>query len=184
MRRALLGSLMGALLSAALPAAVAAQASFDSVAAHLKPGQHVRVHASGGPRLEGRLAAVTTPPSILQITVGDTVQSVGAADSLWVRSSATVPGMVAGGAGLGLAGAVIFQGVCNSEGSGPGSVCNAGVLTIASVGAGVLLGAAIGSGIHSWHLRYPSPPAGVGLVPLPGARLGIAVLLRSPARVR
>src|SRR5262245_14486682 len=65
--RKLLGSLMGAgaLLVAAPPAAVRAQTSFDSVAAHLKPGQHVRVHASGGPRLEGPLAAVATAPPVL-----------------------------------------------------------------------------------------------------------------------
>ncbi|HKA60384.1 MAG TPA: hypothetical protein VKD28_17335 [Gemmatimonadales bacterium] len=181
--RRLLGSLMGALLAAALPAVVRAQASFDSIAAHLKPGQHVRVRASGGPRLEGRLAAVTTAPTVLQITAGDTVQSVRVADSLWVRGNRTVTGLVVGGAAFALAGAVVFPSLCG-DGGGPGSSCNAGALTIASAGAGALLGVAIGSGIHTWRLRYASSPAGVGLVPLPGARLGIAVLLRSPAGAR
>lgn len=176
--------LLVAALLLPLPAAVRAQASLDSIAAHLKPGQQVRVHASGGPRLEGRFAAFTNAPPVLRITVGDTVQSVRLADSLWVRSSATVTGMLVGGIVLGAAGAVGSQGACNSEGSGPGSVCNAGAVTIASAAAGALLGAAIGSGIHHWHLRYPSSPAGVALAPLPGPRVGIAVLLHAPARAR
>jgi len=161
-----------------LPAAVPAQASFDSIAAHLKPGQHVRVHASGGPRLEGRFAAFTTAPPVFEITVGETVQSVRVADSLWVRGSATVTGLVVGAAVFGVAGAIVVPSLCTGE------VCNSGALTFASAGVGALLGAAIGSGIHHWRLRYPSPPAAVGLVPLPGVRLGIAVLLQSPARAR
>jgi len=165
-----------------LPAAVRAQASFDSVAVHLKPGQHVRVHASGGPRLEGRFAAFTNAPPVLQITVGDTVQSVRVADSLWVRGSATVTGLVVGAAVLGLAGAVVGVPLCEAESEGS---CNSGASILASAAAGALLGAAIGSGIHHWHLRYPSsPPAGVGLVPLPGARLGIAFRLQYPTRGR
>lgn len=174
----LLGSLMGALLAAALPPEVRAQASFDSIAAHLKPGQQIRVHASGGPRLEGRFAAFTSAPLALQMTVADTVQSVRGADSLWVRSSATVPGTFVGGAVFGVAGAIVLPSLCTGE------ICNGGALTLASVGVGALLGAAIGSGIHHWHLRYPSSPAGVALAPLPGPRLGIAVLLQSPERAR
>jgi hypothetical protein len=161
-----------------LPGAVRAQGSLDSVAVHLKPGQHVRVHASGGPRLEGRYAAFTNAPPVFQITVGDSVRSVRVADSVWVRGSATVTGLVVGAAVSGVAGAIVLPSLCTGE------LCNSGALTLASAGVGALLGAAIGSGIHHWRLRYPSPPAAVDLVPLPGARLGIAVLLHTPPRAR
>src|ERR1043166_5110064 len=174
--------LLVAALLLLLPPAVRAQASFDSVAVQLKPGQQVRVHASGGPRLEGRFAAFTNAPPVFQITVGDTVQSVRGADSLWVRSSATVTGLVVGAAVLGLAGAVVGVPLC--EAAGEGSCNDSGALILASAGIGALVGAAIGSGIHHWHLRYPSSPAGVALAPLPGPRLGIAVLLHTPPRAR
>lgn len=167
------------------PVSLVAQASLDSVARRLKPGQTVRLHSQTGHRVEGRFAAYQPDPSVMQLTVRDTTLSFAEIDSIWVRRSGAKTGAIVGAVGVGVPSAILWSSLCN--GLSDTSDCAQGVvvgLTVAGAAVGALLGAAIGSATSHWQVRYASPRIALKVTPLPAQRFGVGFSMRLPAVIR
>lgn len=169
-----------------VPASLAAQATLDSVAARITPGQLVRLRSQDGQRVEGRFAGYTPATHTLQLAVGDTSISVTIIDSLWVRGNAANTGAIVGAFVVGVPSAVFWGTVCSYGSDGPG--CDewgtVAALTAAGAGVGALLGAAIGSASRRWRLRYARPTLSLSLIPLPEHRVGTGVSIPFAIRIR
>ena len=169
-----------------VPASLAAQATLDSVAGRLKPGQLLRLRSQDGQRVEGRFAVYTPAPPTLQLGMGDTAISVTRIDSLWVRGNASKTGAIVGAFALGVPSAVFWGALCEglSEGTGCDAWGTVAALTAAGAGVGALLGAVIGSASPRWQLRYARPRVSLRLTPLPEHRVGTGVSIPFTLRIR
>lgn len=162
-----------------LPASLAAQATLDSVARQLKPGQTVRLHLQTGQRAEGRFTAYQSDSSIVRLAMRDTTLPFAMIDSIWVRKTGAKTGAIVGAVAVGVPSALVWEAFCNLAGDGEcGQWAAVAGLTVASAGVGALLGAAIGSASSHWQLRYPSPRVALKVAPLPARRLGIGLSIR------
>jgi hypothetical protein len=173
------------LLLTVVPAALATQVTIDSVAGHLRAGQHVRLHVRGGQRLEGQFAVHVLAPPAVRLRAADTLLPLETVDSLWVRGRATKTGAIVGAVVVGVPSAVFWWTACSiiveSECTSWGLVAG---LTAASAGVGALVGAGIGTAFPRWHLRYAETTVGLSLTPLPHHRAGVGVSLPFRARLR
>jgi len=146
-----------ALFLAAAPS-LAAQAP-ESVLAPLVPKTSlVRLRAQGV-EMTGRLIALTSGVATLHTESGNRTANLASVDSVWVRGHAAgtgaIVGMVSGTVLLGVFGALIAEGVCDSadcSGEWAKGALAGGVMGAA---AGALLGAGIGALIPKWRLRFP-----------------------------
>lgn len=163
-----------------VPPSLAAQATPDSVASQLWAGQRIRLHLRDGQRVEGRFAAYAPGSPALRISGADTLIVVEMIDSLWVRGSAAKNGAIIGAVIVGVPSAILFGVVCVALGEGDGCSAWGYVvgLTAAGAGVGALLGAAIGSAVPRWRLRYASASVGLKMTPLPEHRVGVGVSLQ------
>jgi hypothetical protein len=130
------------------------------IAATLKlhPGQQVRVALPETGRVPG--VATMLPGGRLTVLAADDHRelSLGLADTVWVRKSAWVPGLVVGGvlgAGFGAFAGAVAQGVCEYDCPSTGEVVAVSAVT-AALGAG--LGAAIGALIPKWKRSWVDSP--------------------------
>jgi hypothetical protein len=169
-----------------LPASLAAQATLDSVARQLKPGQSVRLHSPTGQRVEGRFTVYYPDPPVLQLAMKDTTIPLAMIDSIWVRKTGAKTGAIVGAVALGVPSALFWGALCTglSEGEGCGQWGAVAGLTMAGAGVGALLGAAIGSASSRWQLRYASPRVALKVNPLPAQRLGVGLSIRLAAVIR
>ena len=161
MRRASRALLLVAALVTCLPAARAvaqdvaeARSSQIAAAARLHQGQTVRLSLPGVGRVPGKVTML--PGGRLTVLAADDQRelSLGLADTLWVRKSAWVPGLVVGavlGAGFGAFAGAVAQGVCEYDCPSTGEVIGVSAVT-AALGAG--LGAAIGALIPKWKRSW------------------------------
>lgn len=122
-------------------------------------GSAVWVASPGNRQIEGRLRRVTDSSLVLGMGDRELILPILASDTVWVRGRATQRGAKVGGTvGLLLIGAVttLFLVTCRDGTDDPctgiGGLVPAGLIT---VGAGGLLGAAVGSLIPQWHRRLP-----------------------------
>jgi hypothetical protein len=163
-----------------LPAALAAQATLDSVARQLKPGQTVRLYSQTGQRVEGRFAVYHPDPPVVQLARRDSAIPLGTIDSIWVRQTGAKTGAIVGAVVLGVPSALFWGALCTglSDGGECGQWGAVAGLTMAGAGVGALLGAAIGSASSHWQLRYAAPRVALQVDPLPAHRLGIGLSIR------
>lgn len=129
-----------------------------AAAARLHPGQSVRLAMAGAGRVPGRVTML--PGGRLAVLSLDDFRELdlGLADTLWVRKSAWVPGLVIGGvlgAAFGAFAGAVAQGVCEYDCPSTGEVVGVSVAT-AALGAG--LGAAIGALIPKWKRSWSAAP--------------------------
>jgi hypothetical protein len=162
-----------------LPASLAAQATLDSVARQLKPGQTVRLHLQTGLRAEGRFTAYQPDSSIVRLAMRDTTLPFAMIDSIWVRKTGASTGAIVGAVAVGVPSALFWGALCTGLSDGEcgqwGAVAG---LTMAGAGVGALLGAAIGSAATHWQLRYGTPRVALKVDPLPAHRLGVGLSIR------
>jgi hypothetical protein len=163
-----------------LPAALAAQATLDSVALHLKPGQTVRLHLQTGQRAEGRFTAYQPDSSVVRLAMRDTTLPFAMIDSIWVRKTGAQTGAIVGAVAVGVPSALFWGALCTglSDGGECGQWGAVAGLAMAGAGVGALLGAAIGSASSHWQLRYASSPVALKVDPLPAHRLGIGLSIQ------
>lgn len=163
-----------------LPAALAAQATLDSMARQLKPGQTVRLHLQTGQRAEGRF--VYQPDlSVVQLTMRDTTIPFAMIDSIWVRKTGAGTGALVGAVVVGVPSALFWGSLCGALSESGGGCDQWGTvvgLSVAGAGVGALLGAAIGSASSHWQLRYASPRVAFRVNPLPAQRVGVGLSIR------
>jgi hypothetical protein len=168
-----------------LPASLAAQATLDSVARQLKPGQSVRLQSQTGQRVQGRFAVYHPDPPAVQLAMRDTTIPLALIDSIWVRKTGAKTGAIVGAVAVGVPSALFWGALCNLAGDGEcrqwGAVAG---LTVAGAGVGALLGAAIGSAASRWQLRYGSPRVSLKVNPLAAQRLGVGLSIRLGAVIR
>jgi hypothetical protein len=168
-----------------LPVSLAAQATLDTVARRLRPGQTVRLHSQTGQRAEGRFTVYQSDPPVVQLAMSDTTIPFAMIDSLWVRTTGAKTGAIVGAVIVGVPSALFWGALCNLAGDGEcrqwGTVAG---LTVAGAGVGAVLGAAIGSASSRWQLRYASPRVGLKFAPLPAQRLGVGISIRLAAASR
>ena len=154
------------------PAKLMAQHVPDTVLAQLRPGQVLRLRLDDGRRVQARLLGLD--PGLMGVRVSDLEAPVPAAriDSLWVRGRATARGAIVGAIGIAVPSFIFWAAFCEGfyEGEGCGAWGAVAGYTLAGAGAGALLGAAIGSTIPKWRLKYARPdvafaptPAGFGV---------------------
>ncbi len=129
-----------------------AQESPGPVLGALKPGQIVRVRLRTGERMESRVLSMDGD-SLVLASPGSGVLSARTIDSLWVKGRATGIGAILGAAVAAVGSVVISAAVCESirEDFPCGE---SGTAIAASIAGGGALGAAIGSAVTKWRLRY------------------------------
>lgn len=155
------------------------QAPVEAVVRTLKPGQTVRIRVHGGDRIELRIRSLRTeslPPQL----VGDSAAfDVAAIDSLWVRSTATRAGAIAGATVVGVASFAFWAALCQGLSEGPGGCKEWGRVTgysVAGAAGGALIGAGVGALVQKWPLRYARGlRVQSALTRRPFGRLGLAV---------
>jgi hypothetical protein len=163
-----------------LPVSLAAQATLDSVARQLKPGQTVRLHLQTGQRAEGRFTVYQPDSSIVRLAMRDTTMPFAMVDSIWVRKTGARTGAIVGAVVVGVPSALFWGALCTglNDGGECGQWGAVAGLTVAGAGVGALLGAAIGSASSHWQLRYAAPRVALKVDPLPAHRLGIGLSIR------
>ena len=131
----------------------------DSVLAPLVPKTSLVRLRGEGVAITGRLIALTSGVATLQTESGNRTANLVSVDSLWVRGHAAGTGAIVGAVSgtilLGVFGALIADGVCDSSdcsGEWAKGALAGGVMGAAS---GALLGAGIGALIPKWRLRFP-----------------------------
>lgn len=160
-----------------LPASLVAQTTLGDAIGRLKPGQRVRLHSQSGQRAEGRFSVYEADSSVVQLAMRDTTIRFAMVDSLWVRKSGAKTGALIGAVALGVPTAVLFSSGWSSDEWRGLTV----IVTAAGTGAGVLLGAVIGSTTSRWQLRYAAPHVALKFAPLPSQRFGVGFSIRLPA---
>jgi hypothetical protein len=170
-----------ALVIAIAPAALAAQDSLPAPLARLETGQRIRLRTVDGRLLEARVAAPSLAPLGLRLAA-DSLVSLTAIDSLWVRRTRAGTGAWIGAAVLGVPSALFWGWVCTAVAEGTG--CDEWDLVVgltlagAAVGAGA--GALIGSRSVRWEFSY-ARPRGSALRVRPGhGELRFGVRLHMP----
>lgn len=169
-----------------LPASLAAQATLDSVARQLKPGQTVRLHLQTGQRAEGRFTAYQSDSSIVRLATRDTTMPFAMIDSIWVRKTGAKTGAIVGAVAVGVPSALFWGALCTglNDGGECGQWGAVAGLTVAGAGVGALLGAAIGSVSSHWQLRYAAPRVALRVAPLPAHGFGIGLSIRLGPMIR
>jgi hypothetical protein len=161
------------LLAATMAGGLEAQ-GFDDFGP-LRAGQTVRIRTAGGSRFATRLGdGVTDSARFAQALIPFQAERV---DSLWVQGRATVPGLLIGAAVATPLSFAFWAWFCEavSEGTGCDAWGTVGLLALAGGGAGALAGAAIGSFVPRWRLRY-ARGRDVAIAPLlERGRLGLTV---------
>jgi hypothetical protein len=144
----------------------------------LESGQTVRVRTVGGSRFATRLGWGATDS--LLFASAEVPFPPERVDSLWVRGRATVTGLIVGAA---IATPITFglmAWTCElvSEGTGCDQYDVVALLALGGGAAGGLVGAAIGTFVPKWRLRYARTRS-LAISPLvtPDGRLGIAIHL-------
>jgi len=179
----------GACVSLSAPPGTAATPAVPETAAaalsRLRPGQHVRVAATGSDTIEGRFVTIRDGHLVLDRTgfVGSSSSSVPieSVRTAWVRGRGTKTGAVVGGVVGGLAGGVLV-------GFASGASCEvdscrddwlvAAVIGLAVGGAaGALTGSLIGAASPRWRVVYAAGSAGQSGAPPASS---VAVGERSP----
>jgi hypothetical protein len=149
----------------------------------LKPGQVVRVSATGRSRFESRLGGVSGDPVTTLFAGAEVPFEAADVDSLWVRGRATWTGALVGAAVATPLSALFVSVVCiayaGSEGDGstPDRCPWAGVVLLSAIGGagGALIGAGVGALVPKWRLRYArARPITVSPIVGPG-RVGLSV---------
>lgn len=169
-----------ALVLSVLPLAsdLCAQRSIDAAFSDLKPGQTVRLRTQGGDRSQSRVDSVQTESLALWLEGASTPYDGATLDSLWVRGRASTTGAIVGGLVLGsatfAAGALLCSGL--DEGNSCTEWGTVTAFSLAGAAGGALLGAAIGSAIPKWRLRYTRGlPVRGALRTLPQGRFGLGI---------
>jgi hypothetical protein len=140
--------------SAAAQDAIQARSTQIAAAARLHPGQTVRLSLPGTGRIPGRVTMLPGGGLTVLATDDHRELNLGLTDTLWVRKTAWVPGLVIGGvlgAGFGVLVGIAVQGACEYDCPSTGEVVAFGIGT-AAVGAG--LGAAVGALIPKWKRSW------------------------------
>ena len=145
-------------LEAQSPDLVADRTARIAATLRLHPGQQVRLALPDAGRIPG--VVMMLPGGRLTVLAADDHRelNLGLADTVWVRKSAWVPGLVIGGvlgAAFGAFAGVVAQGVCEYDCPSTGEVVGVSVVT-AALGAG--LGAAIGALIPKWKRSWIGAP--------------------------
>lgn len=151
------------------PAQLTAQVSPEAAVHRLEPGSFVRVHTDGR-RVEGRFSGTTIAPPGLELS--ESTIEFPKIDSLWVRGNAARGGAITGAVVIGLSSAILLAVYCTavSDGTGCDEYGKIALVSLAGAGGGALLGAAIGSAVPRWHLRYARFQVGLQLSPYPQHR--------------
>lgn len=127
------------------------------------PQQLVRLRLSNGNVLEGRVDPEHPNSAALLLRTPARVVPYELIDSIWFRRTAIRNGAVIGGTVLGVAGLVRFGHLCftgagcliaESENTTAAKWRAVSVMTLASAGAGTLLGAIVGVLVPRWDLFY------------------------------
>jgi hypothetical protein len=145
-------------LDAQSPDLVADRTARIAATLRLHPGQQVRLALPGAGRVPGEVTRL--PGGLLTVLAKDDQRelSLGLADTVWVRKTAWVPGLVIGGvlgAAFGAFAGAVAQGVCDYDCPSTGEVIGVSVVT-AALGAG--LGAGIGALIPKWKRSWIGEP--------------------------
>lgn len=145
-------------LAAQSPDVVADRTARLAATLRLHPGQQVRLALPGTGRVPGNVTML--PGGRLTVLAGDDHRelSLGLADTVWIRKTAWVPGLVIGGvlgAAFGAFAGAVAQGVCEYDCPSTGEVVGVSVVT-AAFGAG--LGAGIGALIPKWKRSWVGIP--------------------------
>ena len=136
----------------------------------LRPGQHVRVAATGSDTTEGRFVTIRDGQLVLDRAgfVGPSPSSVPieSVRTAWVRGRGTKTGAIVGGVVGGLAGGVLaglFAGAsCEVDSCSGDWLVAAGVGLAVGGAAAALTGSLIGAASPRWHLVYSAASAGQG----------------------
>jgi hypothetical protein len=141
-------------LEAQSPDLVADRTARMAATLRLHPGQQVRLALPGSGRVPGDVTML--PGGRLSVLADDDHRelSLGLADTVWIRKTAWVPGLVIGGvlgAAFGAFVGTIAKAVCEYDCPSTGEVVGVSVVT-AALGAG--LGAGIGALIPKWKRSW------------------------------
>jgi hypothetical protein len=142
---------------------VSAQRPIADVSTHVQPQQHVRLRLRDGNRLEGQVDPQHPNSATLILREPARAVPYELIDSVWVRRTAIRNGAMIGGTVLGVAGFGRFVHLCftgagclvaGSQNTTAAKWRAVSVMTLASVGAGTLLGAIVGVLVPRWELSY------------------------------
>jgi hypothetical protein len=151
---------LGAVSFASAQDIVADRAAQIAAAARLHPGQTTRLAVPGQGRLNGMTVLDSTGRVAFQPEGAPVSPALGLADTLWLRKTAWLPGMIVGGAigmgafwlGYAAASTTCDTGSCNDS---AGSLI---VISLVPTAIGAALGAGVGALIHKWKRTWVASP--------------------------